>query len=576
MYLRARTRRGHTYYSVVRGVRSADKVRQENVLTLGRLDTLTPDERRTLENQLRELGDPKLLQQFRALLRDLGHADLTPLDGITVERALDYGAVAALHRIAIKLNLIPLVEQHFRVKGGGPRLGKLIVAQAIRRCIDPGSILAMPPWYERTALPAMLDLPTHQVTEDTLYNSLDYITPEGVKAFHKAAWQKVRAHYTTPEAPTFYDLTTSYFEGTQCALAKFGYSEEHRPDKLQITVGIAVNPDMVPLHHDVYEGNQGQAPTMIDVRERVLALGLQKPILVVDRGPGSDGNRAELRKAGIQYIMALRADPKVRKVLRSTPAEAFRSVVVPEGASPLSVCEVERIIREKEEDEVEEVKLRRVLTLNPDKAKNDAEYREHGLKRAEEALAKLVRQQERKPLRKKDLLMKARSTLKRFGVSKFLRLKVNARGPPTLTWLRNGGALRWAAALDGKAAFETSCPAEELSTEQVALAYRDRDVVEKFIQCLKDIVQLRPHYVRTPEHVRGRAFVCVLAVLLLAVLRLELKAAGKEMTSVAALHVLEGVRRVELSPEGGGAVVVRTTRLTGEQKELAHVLGIAL
>ncbi len=359
-------------------------------------------------------------------------------------------------------------------------------------------------------------------------------------------------------------------------LAKFGYSEEHRPDKLQITVGIAVNPDMVPLHHDVYEGNQGQAPTMGDVRERMEALGLQKPILIVDRSPGSDGNRAELRDAGIQYITALRADPNVRKRLRSTPADAFRVVTMPEGASPLSVCEVERVIREKEGDAVHEVTVRRILTLNPDKAKNDAEFREHSLRRAEQALTTLAARQERRPLRKKDLLAKARSTLKRFGVSKCLALKVNARGPPRLTWVRNGGALRWAATLDGKAAFETSCPMEELGAEQVALAYRDRDVVEKFIQCLKDIVQLRPHYVRTSPHARGRVFVCVLAVLLLAVLGLELKAAGKQMTSIAALQVLEGVRRVELSPEGAGAVVVKTTRLTGQQKELAHVLRIPL
>jgi hypothetical protein len=74
--------------------------------------------------------------------------------------------------------------------------------------------------------------------------------------------------------------------------------------------------------------------------------------------------------------------------------------------------------------------------------------------------------------------------------------------------------------------------------------------------------------------VRARVFVCVLSVLLIAVLQLELEAAGKDMTGMKALETLRGVRRVEFSAESDEAVVVKTTELLDEQKELAHVFDL--
>jgi transposase len=53
--------------------------------------------------------------------------------------------------------------------------------------------------------------------------------------------------------------------------------------------------------------------------------------------------------------------------------------------------------------------------------------------------------------------------------------------------------------LDGKSMFETTRAAERLSAAAVARAYRDRDTVEKFMESIKDVVRLRPHYV-TPNN----------------------------------------------------------------------------
>ena len=38
----------------------------------------------------------------------------------------------------------------------------------------------------------------------------------------------------------FYELSSTYFEGRSCPLAAYGYSRDHRDDKLQVAVGLVV------------------------------------------------------------------------------------------------------------------------------------------------------------------------------------------------------------------------------------------------------------------------------------------------------------------------------------------------
>ena len=152
--------------------------------------------------------------------------------------------------------------------------------------------------------------------------------------------------------------------------------------------------------------------------------------------------------------------------------------------------------------------------------------------------------------------------------------EVNERGPPRLSWEIDEEAVKEAAKLEGKSMFETTRAAERLSAAAVARAYRDRDTVEKFMESIKDVARLRPHYVYTEQHVRARVFVCVLSVLLIAVLQLELEKADKELTGMKALETLRGVRRVEFSAGSDEAVVVKTTELSDEQEELAHVFDL--
>ena len=396
-YFKANPRRGHTYYNLVETVQTEEGPRQQQLLYIGRIDTLTPEDRREIERQLAEV-EPSLVPEFTELLVEHGYEfsldevryslnQISPID------AVDYGPVAALHAVAEKLDLRHVLETHLQPKGGGPPLGKLLLIQIIARCIEPRSITATTDWFPLTALPGLIDLSPDSVSADTCYNSLDYIDQEGIERVHEELWTRVQDLYDTPEDPLFYDLTSSYFEGTRCPLAKYGYSSEHRPDKQQLVMGVTVNPDMVPLQHDVYSGETNHSTTVDDVAQRIDELGIKDPVLVMDKGCATGKKRKRLRGEDptaefdpIDYVAALKNYTRVTDPLGDLDVEEFDSVGLSDGTSLLAV-------KELTQPAVDDEQVRWIATDNEEKAHDDADVRHEKLTEAGEELDTLAEPQ---------------------------------------------------------------------------------------------------------------------------------------------------------------------------------------
>ena len=47
-----------------------------------------------------------------------------------------------------------------------------------------------------------------------------------------------------------YDVSSTYFEGRKCTLAKFGHSRDDKPGKLQIVFGLLCAPDIRPARRE--------------------------------------------------------------------------------------------------------------------------------------------------------------------------------------------------------------------------------------------------------------------------------------------------------------------------------------
>ena len=154
-------------------------------------------------------------------------------------RSLPHGHVAAVLGTARKIGLERLLSA-----GQAPaRLVALVLAMIVARVIDPASKLAtarqLDAMTATSSLGALLGLGT--VSEQELYTALDWLLSRQPHIEQRLASQHLRRGTLV-----LYDVTSSYFEGRTCPLARRGYSRDGRRDKLQIVFGLLCSSGGVP------------------------------------------------------------------------------------------------------------------------------------------------------------------------------------------------------------------------------------------------------------------------------------------------------------------------------------------
>src|SRR5437899_1750380 len=135
------------------------------------------------------------------------------------------------------------------------------------------------------------------VNKERRYRALDLVRE------HKA---ELEAHLSKRSGELFaidnevllYDVTSTYFEGEAegNALARRGYSRDHRPDCKQVCIGLVVTRDGVPLGYEVFAGNRTDVTTVEEIvttMER--RYGQARRVWVMDRGMTSAENIAWLQ-----------------------------------------------------------------------------------------------------------------------------------------------------------------------------------------------------------------------------------------------------------------------------------------
>ena len=78
-----------------------------------------------------------------------------------------------------------------------------------------------------------------------------------------------------------YDLTSTYFEGRHCPLAKLGHSRDDKSGKPQIVFGLLTNAQGCPVAVEVFEGNTGDPKTVASQVDKLRTrFGLQDVCLL--------------------------------------------------------------------------------------------------------------------------------------------------------------------------------------------------------------------------------------------------------------------------------------------------------
>ena len=103
---------------------------------------------------------------------------------------------------------------------------------------------------EKTVVTLAEDLGVQDASENDLYAAMDSLL-----ARQEAIQKKLAARHLGAGSLVLYDLSSSYFEGTSCPLAKLGYNREGKTGLLQVNYGVLTDARGCPVAVSVYEGN---------------------------------------------------------------------------------------------------------------------------------------------------------------------------------------------------------------------------------------------------------------------------------------------------------------------------------
>jgi transposase len=307
MYLRHTTVRKsgktHSYWRLVRSVRRGRKVVQETVAQLGELDAKGRARARSLA--LRITGRDEQYELFEAAAAP-GAPVAVLLDRMRLERARRFGDVWLAWRLWQALGLDRFCAEHLAEGREQVSWAAVSAILVIARLCEPSSELHIAEdWYRRTALDDLLGVPAERVNDDRLYRALDHLLP------HKDALQvhlkdRLGALFSLDYELLLYDVTSTYFEGQAAgiALARRGYSRDHRADCKQVCIGLVVTRDGIPLGYEVFAGNRTDVTTVEEIvttMER--RYGEAHRIWVMDRGMVSAENIAWLQGSQRRYLI---------------------------------------------------------------------------------------------------------------------------------------------------------------------------------------------------------------------------------------------------------------------------------
>jgi hypothetical protein len=536
----------YSYLRVVENVRQGGKVRQQTVLNLGNVS---------------HWEEGRLAAAVRALSAFVGAGEPAPPAGVPLA-GVSYGEVRVLGPY---LPLAHLWEElgldaMLRAAVGGrqesaPLLG-CARAMVLSQAVAPRSKQAS--WQrvrEQVEIPGVdgAALPLH-----AYYRTLTALA--GCKGSLEQALHQRLAHLFNRELSlVFYDVTPVYFEGTKCPRARRGYSREHRPDLLQVEVGLLVDGDGLPIGHELFDGNVKDMTTVLTVlaglRER---FQVQRCVFVGDDGLASEANLQALCAAGYEYITSLSMGHSQIGTRLLGQAPARREWPPLEGTALL-------MARLGEEGGV-----RYLGTYHPARAAANRVRRQRRLLQCVEALRALQAPPKLRARRRTPAATLA--VAERFLRDKYVRglftLALDAEG--RLQWALQREALQRERRLDGVLVLKTN--STTLTDAEVVGGYRTLWRVEDAFRHLKDEIHLRPIRHWTDPRVAGHVLVCVLAYLLERLYEQALARAGLPVSARDALERLAPVTVATL--EAGDQRLRRRARLTPEQQQLLAAVGL--
>jgi hypothetical protein len=478
-----------------------------------------------------------------------------------------FGGAWALDRLWERLGIAGALAAAAAGRRLDPQVVERIVfALVANRALEPSSKLAATKWAaERVHLP---NCPPFD--DDAAYAAMDFLL-EAVGEIADGIFSTTANLLNLSCDIIFVDTTSTYFEidvadaeaelatavaeeesaaalsdGAKAAeggTRRFNkHSKDHRPDRPQVVIAMAVTSEGVPVRCWTFPGNTSDQLVIRTIKDDLAGWMLNRVVWVADAGFNSAANRAYLERGGGSWIVA----EKLRRSGKEAATALSRQGRYKSVAGNLRVKEVRVGSGARSQ--------RFVVCHDPETAQRDERVRANLVAHLEQriagsdALSRSARDQLAGELRTTPALWRL---LRRTADGK---LRVDR------------AAVAREAHYDGKWLIRTAD--ESLTAEDLALAYRQLLQVERGWRDMKGALALRPVFHFREDRIRSHVQLCWLALLLIRVVE---NATGDTWRSVR--HELDRMHLVTLQSRDGR--VAQRSETTARQRQLFSALGLA-
>ena len=467
-----KNKKGKTYQSafLVEAYREAGKVKHRHLANLSALpeNILVSIEKELKVNKVTNSNTTSNSYSLK---------DLQPSQGKCC------GGIIAIHQLSKRIGISEAL--------GKSKEAKLALVQIMGRilCQRSRNYIANE-WIAGQAIEEVLNI--GNFTEDTLYSNLDWLCENQEKIENKLF--KIR-HKGSIETIYLYDVTSSYFEGTENELAAYGYNRDGKRGKMQIVIGLLCDNDGYPISIEVFAGNTQDTSTVHSQLQKLKKrFGIKNVIMVGDRGMIKKASIATINDMNWCYITAI-TKPQIETLLKSTvlQLEMFTEKLM----------------------EVEHDNVRYVLRRNPYRAEEIQVNRDSKLGKIKELVKLKNEYLSAHPKSKlKTALTELNKKIEKLKLGQWISV-TSRDSNRTLTLNINKEQLDEESKLDGCYVIKSNVPKDLADGDTLHSRYKDLALVETAFRTMKQsFEELRPIYVRKELRTKGHVFVCMLSYII--------------------------------------------------------------
>ena len=473
MFIKTTKVNGYEYIKLVESYRDEKDVTRHNVLfNFGRSDLIKNN--KSFINMVRRLCE----------IAEIGINDENaPVFDCSEAELLNYGYLAYLklwEQLGIS-NCLNTIQSKSKIEFS---LNETAFLMAMQHLLSPKSKLATYENQERYYGLEEVDLHHMYRCLDKLGEAKETIENELFFENYTKTGQKIDV--------VFYDVTTFAFESVIVdELRNFGYSKACKFNEVQVVMGLLIDSNGLPIGYELFSGNTFDGKTMVKALDNIKKrFGINRVVIVADRGLNSKGNLNLIKQAGYGYIVASK--------IRGMTADIKDIIFDEQGYTAVS----------------DEFKYKIIPYTNTfmDEEKNKYELTENLVVSYSQKRANKDRADRQRLIDKATKLLDKPEYItanNKRGGKKYL--KETSKKQAT-TYDLDQLAIDKDSKFDGYYGIQTS--EKEMTANEIIEAYHTLWKIEESFRVMKSTLEVRPIFHWKPERIHGHFVVCFLSFML--------------------------------------------------------------